>query len=227
MQEAGQVTADILQNLSDQQLINLQANFDAQLQQLEAFKNQGILTEREYNFERLKAQEKYELERKRIEKVAWERQYAIQIGQAIINTAVAFTAALAQFPGPPLTIPSAIAAAALGAGQVAVIASQPKPRFADGGLVPGNTPGDSDTINALISPGEFVMNANATKKFLPILKQLNQYDRPVIGKSETVATPPITDLGAKEPIRAYVVLDELNEKNEVLRRIENENSFFS
>ena len=41
-----------------------------------------------------------------------------------------------------------------------------------GGIVPGY--GMVDSIPTLLTPGEFVMNRNATRKFLPALKQMNQ-----------------------------------------------------
>lgn len=227
IQTAAQAASDILANISQQALINLQANFDGVVKNLEAAKNQGLLTQKEFDFERLKAEERYDKRRRQIEKAAFERQYAAQLFQSITGTALAVVNALAQFPGPPATIPASILAGVLGAAQVAVIASQPKPRFRKGGLVGGQTPGDSDTITANISPGEFIVNSQAAKRFLPVLKQINQFDRPTIGGRETVASPPINSIGASEPVRAYVVLDELNEKNELLNRIQNNNSFFS
>jgi TP901 family phage tail tape measure protein len=41
-----------------------------------------------------------------------------------------------------------------------------------GGIVPGY--GMVDSIPTMLTPGEFVMNRNATRKFLPALKQMNQ-----------------------------------------------------
>ena len=225
IQEAASSASEILSNISQQLLIDLQNTFDATVSQLDAAKEQGLLTQREFDFERLKAEERYEKRRKQIEKAAWERQYAAQLFQAIAGSALAVINALAQFPGPPFTIPAAVTAGVLGAAQVAVIATQPKPRFRYGGLVPGMGPDDSDTIDAKLSPGEFVVNGRATKRFLPLLSQLNQFDKPTIGARETNSVPNLTDLNP-EPVRAYVVLDELNEKNELLNRIQNNNTFF-
>lgn len=45
---------------------------------------------------------------------------------------------------------------------------------ADGGLIVGPGSGTSDSINARISNGEFVMNARATKAFLPELQKMNK-----------------------------------------------------
>jgi hypothetical protein len=48
----------------------------------------------------------------------------------------------------------------------------PSPRgFATGGIVPGT--GNSDTIPALLTPGESVITKKATQKYAPILQQMN------------------------------------------------------
>lgn len=225
IQSAAQSAFEVINNLSQQALINLESQFQSTIGVLEATKEAGLLTEREFNFERLKAEKEYEAKRKQIEKANFERQYAAQIFQAVASTALAVINALAQFPGPPATIPLSIAAGALGAAQIAVITSQPKPKFNRGGLVPGGGPGEFDTIDARIAPGEFIVNSRASKRFLPMLESMNQFGQATIGRRETIASPPITDISS-EPVRAYVVLDELNEKNEVLSRIQMGNSFF-
>ena len=45
-------------------------------------------------------------------------------------------------------------------------------RFASGGIVPGT--GNGDTVPALLTPGESVVNKKATEKYGPILHQMNQ-----------------------------------------------------
>jgi len=45
--------------------------------------------------------------------------------------------------------------------------------YATGGWVSGPGTGTSDSIPAMLSNGEFVVNAKATKKFLPLLQKLN------------------------------------------------------
>jgi len=48
------------------------------------------------------------------------------------------------------------------------------PFFASGGLVKGPGTGTSDSITAQLSNGEFVVNAKATKRFLPLLAGINK-----------------------------------------------------
>ena len=66
---------------------------------------------------------------------AFARGKALSLAQATISTAQAVAGALAQPPYPPGTIPAAIAAGALGAVQIAAIASEPAPSFHSGGLL--------------------------------------------------------------------------------------------
>lgn len=47
------------------------------------------------------------------------------------------------------------------------------PMKADGGMISGPGTGTSDSIPALLSNGEFVMNASATRRFLPMLERMN------------------------------------------------------
>ena len=69
-----------------------------------------------------------------------KRQKALAISQSIIDTAVAVVGALKNPPGPPFTIPFAVAAGALGATQTAAISAQPLPAFEKGGIVTEDRP---------------------------------------------------------------------------------------
>ncbi|ACF02488.1 conserved hypothetical protein [Rhodopseudomonas palustris TIE-1] len=48
------------------------------------------------------------------------------------------------------------------------------PKFAGGGMISGPGTGRSDSIPALVSNGEFIVNADATARHLPILKAINE-----------------------------------------------------
>jgi len=49
-----------------------------------------------------------------------------------------------------------------------------KPKFATGGLINGRGTGTSDSIDARVSNGESIINANSTSMFTPLLSSLNQ-----------------------------------------------------
>lgn len=120
--------------------------------------------------ERKAAMETYEIQKKQ-----FETNKAIAIVQTIINTAQAVIAQLAN-PTPYVGIVLAALAAATGAAQIAVIASQQPPappKFAKGVIgLQGAGDETSDSIDAKLSKGESVMTAKATKQFAPILAQM-------------------------------------------------------
>jgi TP901 family phage tail tape measure protein len=68
-------------------------------------------------------------------------------------------------------------------GMSSLMGQQPKPaqpqKFASGGLVQGPGSGTSDRIPAMLSNGEFVMRAAATRMFMPWLNAMNQGQNPI------------------------------------------------
>jgi len=116
----------------------------------QALKNEEIAMENEYTkrkeriensvkdedekTKQLEALDKeYADKRAELQKKQWVAQQAGAITTAIMNTAQGVTSALAVFP-PWLGIALAATVGALGAAQVALIASQPMPEFAAGGM---------------------------------------------------------------------------------------------
>ncbi len=95
---------------------------------------------------------------------------AFGIAQAIINAQIAATKALATYGPTPMGYAGVAAAIAQGAASVATISSQ---SFASGGFVSGPGTSVSDSIPAMLSNGEFVMNANATRLNRPQLEAMN------------------------------------------------------
>ena len=81
-----------------------------------------------------KLNEKYDKKKAQLDKKQAIRSKKIAILEAIVNTASAVVESLPK-------LPLAIAVGALGAAQIATIASTPIPAFADGGIVSGPTVG--------------------------------------------------------------------------------------
>ena len=95
---------------------------------------------------------------------AAKQEKKIAIVQSIIQGALAVTRALNQFPGPPVTIPAAIAAGVFAGIQTATIIAQP---LAEGGLITGErvnqrqnipTRSNGDNVLAFVKRGEVVLN---------------------------------------------------------------------
>ena len=175
--------------------------------------------------------------------------FALAVGQISIATAEAIIKAVAASP---VTFGLPFSAFAAGAGALQLAAAESarsaaiataeasRPRSvslggggrvskAEGGLITGPGNGISDSIPANLSNGEFVVNANATQKFLPLLSALNssglQGGNPVNpsgGNNEMVAL--LQDIKSKlsEPNRSYVVASDLeniqNKQNYINRR---------
>jgi hypothetical protein len=157
------------------------AGFETRLNNIDATKNAEIdAINQSTASEEDKAKKIQEIEREAamarydIELKQFQANKATSIIQTIINTAQAVMAQL--LAPPPAGFIFAGLAAATGAAQLALIASQPappKPKFATGviGLDgPGTT--TSDSIDARLSRGESVMTAKATERFAPVLAQM-------------------------------------------------------
>ena len=97
---------------------------------------------------------------------------AFALGRAIIDGVSAIQKAWASAPFPANLPAVAVTTASTGAN-IAAIVSQTVQGFRDGGQVFGPGTGTSDSILALLSNGEFVVNAESTKKYLPLLQALN------------------------------------------------------
>jgi len=63
--------------------------------------------------------------------------------------------------------------------------------FAEGGMVRGPGTGISDSIPAMLSHGEFVVNAAATRRFLPILTRMNSDLLPRFSEGGLVGATPV------------------------------------
>jgi tape measure domain-containing protein len=68
--------------------------------------------------------------------------------------------------------------------------------FAEGGAVYGPGTGTSDSILAALSNGEFVINAQATKQFRPLLEAINGGRLPAYAAGGLVGNAPVSDIFA-------------------------------
>ena len=89
----------------------------------------------------------------------------------------AFAKSIAEAPFGIGAIEAGVEVAAITAafeGVKAVLSHSGSKKFATGGYVSGAGTGTSDSIPAMLSNGESVMNANTTASFAPLLSYLNQ-----------------------------------------------------
>ena len=129
-----------------------------ELKMLEERKESGVIT-----------QEKYEQDVEKINRAAFEKEKSANIGKAIMGTALAIIKAS------PNILKMALAGVA-GAAQLAVISNQ---KFADGGMVYGNSHAQGGVKFAVggrvneLEGGEAVINKRSTAMYKPLLSSIN------------------------------------------------------
>jgi hypothetical protein len=176
--------------------------------------------------------------------------FALSIGQIAISTAEAIIKSIAVSPA-TFGLPFSAFALAAGALQFAAAnsakntaiatAEASRPRTgsaaqsskrvskAEGGLITGAGNGVSDSVPTNLSNGEFVVNANATQRFLPLLSALNSSGlqggnpvNPSQGNNDMVALLQRIDEKLSQPNRSYVVAADIqdiqNKQNYINRR---------
>lgn len=140
----------------------LNAQKDSELNNLE-------LTEAQ----KLKIQQRYALQERRIKQEAARAQYNADLAQATINVALAISKALATIP-PPANIAAAAAAGISAGAQVAIIAAQGPPKFAKGvERLIGQGTATSDDIWAKLSQGERVVPTDVNNDYFAALSAMH------------------------------------------------------
>ena len=168
---------------------------------------------------------------------------ALSVASSLINTYTAIAGQLAAFAGVPVpgyAIVQAVATGLVGFKAVADIlktpvpengstttakgpsaASVPRPRgLAKGGMIFGPGSGTSDSVPALLSAGESIINSRSTRMFKPLLSTINQ-----LGGGKKFAAGGIAELSTVQgqamdslnsalmsstaPVKAYVVSGDL------------------
>ena len=162
--------------------------------------------------------------------------------EAISQLAVATVRALAL--PPPFNAIATAAVGTAGSLQIGLIQAQIEdlksvPAFAQGGIVKGEGTGTSDSIPAMLSNGEFVVNAKSTREFLPLLQQLNERglqrfaqggfvldsgsSNPIFMGNTSFDDSRIIDALERRdttPLRAYVFEKEITDAQDIERRLQ-------
>jgi hypothetical protein len=195
----------------NQETERLNKQLASQLISREEYDNQVAMLNQEKDQKELAAKRK-----------AFKQQKAMNIISAIMNTAMAVGAAL-TLP-PPASYIMAAVSGALGAVQIGIIASQ-QFKAAKGGVVPGSQSG-MDSVNALLSPGETVINSQSSSMFPELLSMVNQaggghsLTPQTPGKMKTSGVTVFQDNTSQPSVRAYVVESEITDKQRRVNRIE-------
>ena len=222
---------DIFQRQSQNRidaLENERASFEENLdKQLEA----DLLTQEQYAERRRLLDEEYNAKLREQKAEQFRTQKAADVIQATINTALAVSRALSEggIIGPVL----AGVVGAIGAVQIGLIASQPEPQFAEGGLFTGAGGPKDDSNRIRISNGEYIVNARATDSFLPLLEAINSmgnYQINTLGGSKTnsLVEKPVERYNPQnnnKPQRVFVVQSDISKANRTADNIKTRVTF--
>jgi hypothetical protein len=178
MKEIGVAATVALQAITSQIFADQSAGRKQQLQDtLDALEEQKNA---EINVKNITEQQKAEIEKKFKEKEKQEKIKAFNADkeakkqQAIINGALGVLNALATAPTIIAGIILAALVVATTAVQVAKINSTQPPKYKRGKVnIDGPGTGTSDSIHAMISKGESVINAKSTSKYKDVLEAIN------------------------------------------------------
>lgn len=155
----------------------------------------------------------------------------ITLAQIAIDTGKALSAGIASassMPFPANLAAIATTVATILANVATAISTVKSAKFAEGGKVTGPGTGTSDSIPAMLSNGEFVMTAAATRMFEPLLMTMNNIGRgvpmQVLNSSQSInQAEMLTDSfeSAAREIKPVVSVVEITEAQDRVEMIEN------
>jgi uncharacterized membrane protein len=213
-------------------LTNLQDSYNKELALLDSNLAEGILSEEEYRTKLDQLNEQQQQKEKELKRKQFNENKQLNIVNATINGAQAVLSTFANTPGGVIIkgIAAALAAVFV-ATQIALISRQ-QFRAAGGGLVPGDGSGEIDSVNAMLAPGEAVINSKSTNAFLPLLSAINEMgggkslmpDLPAINQGQRFQ-PVFVNQNQPQLVRAYVVESDISASQKRVNRIERSTTF--
>lgn len=216
----------------------LSQSYSLQLEQLELdYQNtlsQIVGDTEEANILREKEEIMYQNKKKAIEKKARIDSLNIQLAQAVADSASAVLKTLAQYGATPVGIALSILAGGLGLVQIGLIAQQKNmvQSMARGGFLRGPSHEQGGIKyqggGVELEGNEAVINRRSTLEYAPLLSQINEQGggKPIYVNS--IMDSRMAEVLAStrnEPIRAYVLEQDITKSQAVNRRLEELASF--
>ncbi|CAB4151219.1 hypothetical protein UFOVP600_6 [uncultured Caudovirales phage] len=178
----------------------------------------NLITEAEYNNQKSAIDAEYKANESKLKTEAFKKEKEANLIKAIMNTANGVAGALPN-------IPLSILAGVLGAVQVSLIASQPIPKFAKGGVFGGNSHSNGGTTGVFSDGTQieverdenfYILNKNASKH-INGLSNLNQQfgGIPLMANGGAVTSSGIMATSIANEVDAN-----LNAQNQMMRMIE-------
>jgi hypothetical protein len=164
--------AQINSNLSQERINEVNEQADSEIAALQRQYDSDLISKEEYERQKSEINKRAAEEERVIKRRAFEANKQISLIQTIMSTAQATIAALGSIPYTPANIALAALTAAAGAAQIAVIASQPTPKFEEGGKVGGKRHSAGGTLIEA-EKDEWVIRRNEAVKNNDLLSAIN------------------------------------------------------
>lgn len=185
---------DLTKKKEDAQLKDYKKNQDNRKKSLEKRLNAGLITESQYTAQVEQMDAEYDAYQEELALKQAKRDKALNLTQAIINTALSVTSTIAQLGATPWGIAAAAIAAAMGAAEIAIIASQPVTSGAEeGGYIGVKRRQDGKSFNARLNPDArgfvssptVIVGENGSEYVIPHEALENPSLLPIISTMET------------------------------------------
>lgn len=166
--ELANVVSEITARQTEEKIKNEERTTSIEIAELDKRLKNREINQSQYDKLREKEEKKQAAKIAEIKRKQFETDKSIALINIAINTAVQMSKYAGNYVAMALV-------AAQGIAQAAVVASQPTPKFAKGGVdIKGKGTATSDEIPALISNGESVITASATQRHKELLKAMNK-----------------------------------------------------
>lgn len=172
MAETINAAKQISDNIAEKQLQDNEERSSNELKVLQNQFDKGIISKDEYERKKAQIDKRTAAEEAKIKRQQFETNKQIALINVIINTAQAVAKTIGEL-GFPAAIPFIALAAAQGALQIAVIESQPTPKFEKGGKVGGKRHSQGGTLLEA-EKDEFIVNRKDAIKHDGLLTALNK-----------------------------------------------------
>lgn len=185
---------------------------DAERKALDDKLKKGLISQAQYD-RQVEAMDSALAQKQKEQEIKQAKQKkALAIMETVINTAVGIMKAVSENPmGGGL--PGSAIAAALGAIQIATIAAEPLPHYANGGIVPGSSY-YGDRVPVMANSGEMYINRADQQKLFDAIKGQNgqslgmDYEMLALAMANTPA-----------PVLVYSELEEFGQKTATIQEI--------
>lgn len=162
------VASELIKRQTDEKIAHEEESTSIEIAELDRRLRNREISQKEYDALKLKEEKKLAANLSEIKRKEFESNKQIALINIAINTAVQMSKYAGNYVAMALV-------AAQGIAQAAIVVSQPTPKFAKGGVdIKGKGTGTSDEIPALISNGESVITAKATKQHKALLTAMNK-----------------------------------------------------